>query len=149
LGGGVITKHIFEHTYAYDFTGKAVPKSAKGLPEVSDDKLQVWYNLKEGWKFHDGRDYTADDVAESYQWMLDESPRGKYYPIQNIEVEDKHRVRFDLTKKDLVFYQQNEWFECILPKGTRDKVDAGTIDLDLPPDEICSGPMKICPSRFR
>ena len=84
-GGMLVTDLIVEKTYVNDFQGNVAPRCADGYPEVSSDKLSVWFNIKEGLTFHDGSAFTAEDVAESYQLILDESPRAKYYSsIDNI-----------------------------------------------------------------
>lgn len=64
---------------------------------------QTWiFHLKEGIRFHNGEELTAEDVKYTYDTILDESfsspSRAFYAPIQNIEVIDDYTVQFELDQ---------------------------------------------------
>jgi peptide/nickel transport system substrate-binding protein len=67
--------------------------------ENPDDKTWV-FHLREGVKFHNGQEVTAEDVKYTYETILNEefaAPlRAFYEPIQSIEVIDDHTVQFTL-----------------------------------------------------
>ncbi len=67
--------------------------------ENPDDQTWV-FHLKEGVKFHNGQELTAEDVKYTYETILDEefgAPlRAFYTPIQEIEVIDDYTVQFTL-----------------------------------------------------
>lgn len=67
--------------------------------ENPDDKTWV-FHLRQGVKFHDGQELTAEDVKYTYETILDEafaSPVLAFYePIQSIEVIDDYTVQFNL-----------------------------------------------------
>lgn len=67
--------------------------------ENPDDKTWV-FHLRQGVKFHNGQDLTAEDVKYTYETILAEdfgAPlRAFYEPIQSIEVVDDHTIKFTL-----------------------------------------------------
>ncbi len=67
--------------------------------ENPDENTWV-FHLKEGVKFHNGQELTAEDVKYTYETMLDEAfaapLRAFYEPIQSIEVIDDYTIQFTL-----------------------------------------------------
>jgi peptide/nickel transport system substrate-binding protein len=67
--------------------------------ENPDDKTWI-FHLKQGVKFHNGQELTAEDVKYTFETMLDEdfgAPlRAFYTPIQEIDVIDDYTVQFTL-----------------------------------------------------
>lgn len=67
--------------------------------ENPDDQTWV-FHLRQGIKFHNGQELTAEDVKYTYETMLDEdfaAPlRAFYEPIQSIEVVDDYTIEFTL-----------------------------------------------------
>ena len=65
------------------------------------DNLTYIFHLKQGVKFHNGRELTADDVKYSLERVLDSktgSPGRSYIaPITSIEVSDKYTVKVKLS----------------------------------------------------
>ncbi|MFV8571027.1 extracellular solute-binding protein [Marinobacter sp. SBS5] len=92
-------------TYVYDTLMESSddePFSAYGLIaeslEVPEDRSYVIFNLREEARFQDGEPITADDVAFSFRILTTEGHpfyRNYYSDIQNVSVENDHRVRFD------------------------------------------------------
>ena len=84
-----------------------VPELAAELPTVSDDGRTVTVKLREGVKFHDGSELTADDVVFTYQSILDpavatglddelfERPK-----LTSVAAVDRSTVRFTLAAVD-------------------------------------------------
>src|SRR5690606_4580469 len=73
---------------------------------ISPDKKVFEFKLREGVKFHDGQEFTAEDVKFSYDIMFTDDfksvqLRPYYESIEKVEVLDKYRVRF--TVKDSYF----------------------------------------------
>jgi peptide/nickel transport system substrate-binding protein len=64
--------------------------------EVSEDGLTYTFNLVQGVKFHDGADFTANDVAYTYNFYRDEANgatiQGDFTGIENVEAADDHTV---------------------------------------------------------
>jgi peptide/nickel transport system substrate-binding protein/microcin C transport system substrate-binding protein len=76
--------------------------------KISDDKRTFDFTLRQGVKWHDGKDFTADDVKFSYDVIFSDDftslgLRTYYEAIKSVEVLDKYKVRFSV-KDD---YYQN------------------------------------------
>lgn len=93
-------------TYVYDTlleSSADEPFSEYGLiaesVEVPEDRSYVVFNLREQARFHDGEPITAEDVEFSYRILTTEGHpfyRNYYAEVEDVTVEDSHRVRFDL-----------------------------------------------------
>ncbi|HEY8446869.1 MAG TPA: ABC transporter substrate-binding protein [Thermomicrobiales bacterium] len=46
------------------------PVLAESLPEVSEDGLTYTFKLRQGVKFHDGEEFTSEDVKYTYEWYM-------------------------------------------------------------------------------
>jgi peptide/nickel transport system substrate-binding protein len=71
---------------------------------VSDDGMEYTFNLREGVKFHDGSDFTADDVVATFNRIIF-PPEGMtsvsqslFDAIGSVEKVDEHTVRVTLDK---------------------------------------------------
>ena len=94
-------------TYVYDTlleSSADEPFSEYGLiaesVEVPEDRSYVVFNLREQARFHDGEPITAEDVEFSYRVLTTEGHpfyRNYYAEVEDVTVEDSHRVRFDLS----------------------------------------------------
>lgn len=93
----------FEHSYesltGYDSRMRVIPALAERW-ETPDDTTFI-FHLRRGVKWHDGTDFTADDVKYTFDVVLD--PRGpaiwrtNFDQVDRVEVVDRNTVRF-LTK---------------------------------------------------
>lgn len=89
----------------YHYVGnppKLEPQLATGYT-VSDDGLIWEFALREGVKFHDGSELTADDVVYSFRRLLalNKAPAAAFSPIlkpESVTAEGLHKVRFVLDK---------------------------------------------------
>lgn len=61
-----ITLHLYETLYARNENGDAVPDLAQGVT-ISDDQLTYTFKLREGVKFHNGKEMTSEDVVASIE----------------------------------------------------------------------------------
>ncbi|MCI8525539.1 MAG: ABC transporter substrate-binding protein [Oscillospiraceae bacterium] len=68
---------------------------------VSDDGLSYEFQLREGVKFHDGADFTAEDVKYTIEYTVDPDNgcwrAGYFSSIAGIECPDDHTVRLTLS----------------------------------------------------
>jgi peptide/nickel transport system substrate-binding protein len=63
---GMIAQHMFETLYARDENARPVPDLATGV-NVSADGLTYVFTLRQGVKFHNGRDMVPADVVASLE----------------------------------------------------------------------------------
>jgi len=91
--------------------------------EMPDNKTFV-FHLKKGIKFHNGMELTAEDVAYTYNSILDpklKSPKKSGLSnLEKVEVVDKYTVKFVLKKPDAWFAQWNLTMG-IVPKAVAEK----------------------------
>ncbi|MBQ5992300.1 MAG: peptide ABC transporter substrate-binding protein [Clostridia bacterium] len=85
VDGACLAANSFSGLYTYDATGKPVPACAEGYT-VSEDGLTYTVKLKEGLKWSDGSDLTADDFV--YSWKraaADETAADYAYMFDNFK----------------------------------------------------------------
>ena len=95
---GYITDAVFDDLIALDQeTLEPIPYVAKSW-EVPEDGSSLTFYLNEGIKFHNGEDLTAEDVAYTFNWILDPasgSPNATEYEwLQEVVVVDDYTVKF-------------------------------------------------------
>ncbi|NHT75573.1 peptide/nickel transport system substrate-binding protein [Rhizobium sp. PP-F2F-G38] len=86
---------------------------------VSKDGLRYWFKLRKGVKWHDGRDFTAEDVAFSILALKENHPRGRatFASVQKANVLGSHEVELLLSKPAPYLLSAFASFEApIVPK---------------------------------
>jgi peptide/nickel transport system substrate-binding protein len=90
----VTETHDIEPTLATDY-------------DVSDDGLTYTFQLREGVVFHDGEDFTADDVKYAYEWYMDVDNAALMYAdfrsVESVEAEDDYTVIVTMSEPDISF----------------------------------------------
>ncbi len=66
VDGAALAANSFVGLYTYNEDGEVVPALADGMPEVSEDGTEYTIKMKEGLKWSDGSDLTANDIV--YSW---------------------------------------------------------------------------------
>ncbi len=93
---------------------------------ISDDGLSYTFTLREGVKFHNGKDFTADDVIYSYnRFMNPESPSpyaNGLAGVNSLEKVDDHTIVFNLDFPFAAFLSKLE-FMWILPADPEGEID--------------------------
>ncbi|NLJ80821.1 MAG: ABC transporter substrate-binding protein [Firmicutes bacterium] len=100
-----VTSHIFEGLVAlHRDTGEVLPQLAREY-EISEDGTEVLFKLRRGVKWHDGVEFTADDVIFTFDVVYDpdvgsNSRAGLLIDGQPMEYEkiDKYTVKFTLPR---------------------------------------------------
>jgi peptide/nickel transport system substrate-binding protein len=88
--------HIFDTLVGYEgpnFT--PTPRLAESWSYVNENTLEM--RLRKGVKFHNGDDFTADDVLYTYQGHKDNPKLGSGYvfdPVEKLEKIDSHTIRW-------------------------------------------------------
>ena len=97
-----------------DGNSKIVPSLAESW-DISDDGLEYTFHLREGVKFHNGNDFTAEDVAYTFHRMLtveggvntefidqikgaDELLAGETDTLEGVEVVDDYTIKVTLKE---------------------------------------------------
>jgi peptide/nickel transport system substrate-binding protein len=100
------TKWMYNNLTRLNAKREPVPDLAESWSAA--DGAKVWtFKLRQGVRFHHGRDLTADDVVATFTTLLDPktaSPyRGEVGPIDRVEALDKSTVRFTMKTPFSVF----------------------------------------------
>jgi ABC-type transport system substrate-binding protein len=112
---------LYDGLLDYDYEGNMVPSLAAELPEISDGGRSFRFKLRDGIKFHNGREITAEDVSWSLHRLLSERIGSPGYPffksiegapayhtgeadrVEGIVVLDDKTIEFRLDEADQTF----------------------------------------------
>jgi peptide/nickel transport system substrate-binding protein len=138
-----LTNHIYEGLYSLDNGNRPTPMLAEGVT-VSKDGLIYTFKLRQGVKFHNGKEMTSEDVVASLGRWGKQSIYGKALFAQVAEFKglDKYTVEMRLKEKSaivLISLAVPNNFGAIYPKEIAEK---------FPPEQkvteyIGTGPFKL------
>ncbi len=138
-----LTNHIYEGLYSLDSSNKPIPMLAEGVT-ISKDGLVYTFKLRQGVKFHNGKEMTSEDVVASLTRWGKQSVYGKALSGQGAEwkVVDKYTAEMKVKEKSaivLISLGVPNNFGAIYPKEIVDK---------FPPEQkvteyIGTGPFKL------
>ena len=99
-----LTNQIYEGLYTLDDGNRPIPMLAESFPAVSKDQLTYTIKLRQGIKFHNGKEMTSEDVIASLIRWGKQSIYGKdlFGQIADISGTDKHTVAFKLKQKSAI-----------------------------------------------
>lgn len=132
--------NVYEGLVRQDEQLNIIPQLAKSW-EISEDGVVYTFHLKQGVKFHNGREFVADDVKYSIERILKPETGHPYIEdyrsIKNIEIVDKYTIRIEFKYKTArgLQYLAGNWCS-IVPKEEIEKYG----DLKLHP--CGTGPFK-------
>jgi len=93
-----IYSRIYEGLVGFDSAGEIVPELAESWEIIDDTTYQ--FNLRQGVKFHNGREMTSADVKYSFERMLDPDvaslAKSYFDMVEEIETPDDYTVIFHL-----------------------------------------------------
>ena len=115
---------------------EVVPSLATKWEAVSDDQKTWEVTIREGVKFHDGRDMTVEDVIASYNLHKDPKLGTSFVRklVEKVEKADSNTVRFFLMVPNSEFpWNLAEYRQAIMPADELDKMGM---------DGIGTGPFK-------
>ena len=89
----MISQHIFETLYTYDENYNVLPMLAEG-DETSEDGKIVTITLRQGVKFHNGKEMTAEDVYASLSRWFQYGSRASQIAgyLDKLEVKDAYTI---------------------------------------------------------
>ena len=100
----VLTNHLYEGLYSLDENYRPIPMLAESLPAVSRDGLTYTFKLRQGIKFHNGKEMTSEDVVPSLKRWGQRSIRAKalFASLADLRAVDKYTVEMRLKEKSAV-----------------------------------------------
>lgn len=101
-----IIYNIFEGLLDAETDGTLIPHLAHDY-EISDDTLTYTFYLEEDVTFHDGSDFTAEDVVYTYSKLAgldgEDSLSDKWEVVESVEATDDYTVEVTLSNPDSGF----------------------------------------------
>ncbi len=90
---------VLEGLLAYDFDLKPKPQLATAW-SISPDGLRYTFTLRQNVRWHDGKPFTADDVAFSVELLKSVHPRGRstFSNVSKVLATNANTVTIELTK---------------------------------------------------
>src|SRR5437870_4435631 len=121
----MLTNHIYEGLYSLDSTNRPIPMLAESHT-VSKDGLTYTFKLRQGVKFHNGKEMTSDDVVVSLARWGKQSIYGKalFAQVAEWKALDKYTVEMKLKEKSaivLISLAVPNNFGAIYPKEIAEK----------------------------
>ncbi|MGR9214584.1 ABC transporter substrate-binding protein (plasmid) [Rhizobium leguminosarum] len=94
-----VSGKVTEGLLAYGLDFKPIPQLATEW-HVSDDGLEYSFKLREGVKWHDGKDFTSEDVAFSILALKEVHPRGRatFSSVKEVATPNPHTAIVRLSK---------------------------------------------------
>ncbi|HEY7142140.1 MAG TPA: ABC transporter substrate-binding protein [Methylomirabilota bacterium] len=122
----VLTNHLYEGLYALDEGYRPIPMLAEALPTVSPDGLTYAIRLRQGIKFHNGKEMTSEDVTASLKRWMQQSQYGRALAavLAEMRATGKYAVELKLKQKSaavVVSLAAPNNFGAIYPKEIAEK----------------------------
>ena len=153
--------NCFEGLATYDSTGTVVPGNAESW-DISEDGTVYTFHLRDGLKWSDGSDLTAEDYVYALQRVLNPETAGQYVDIVTAYVknakeyyageataEDLGVKAIDAKTLEITLIQPTSFFIDLLTMWVFDPVQKATIEANgeqwttSPDTYVCNGPFKI------
>ncbi|GGE27351.1 peptide-binding protein [Pullulanibacillus camelliae] len=116
--------------------------------ETSNDGLVWTFHLRKGVKWHDGKPFTADDVAYTFNDIALKKSLGAnnasyFKSVKNVEVVDDHTVKFNLSSPFAALPAYLSYNTEILPKHIFEGKDPWNLTSFNKKNPVGTGPFKI------
>jgi peptide/nickel transport system substrate-binding protein len=140
---GQISGYIFNGLTKYDKDIKTIGDLAESW-DIRDNGLTIIFHLRKGVKWHDGAEFTSEDVLFTYQTVTNPqipTPYSSNYgPVKNVEIPDKYTVR--VTYSEPYAPALESWGMGIIPKHALE-------GKDLASDAVSRNPIGTGPYRLK
>jgi len=123
-----LAHHIYETLIGRDNDGTLTPRLATEWALKEGDPTVWVFKLREGVKFHNGNDFTAEDVVYSIERAKSEFSNMKqlHAEVQSVSAVDDYTVEFQMTGPALI-YPNNLTNTFIMDKTWSDEHDLATV----------------------
>ncbi|MFH1691164.1 MAG: peptide-binding protein [Candidatus Omnitrophota bacterium] len=132
---------IFNGLIKYDKDLKLVPDLAQSW-EIQEDGLKIVFHLRKGVLWHDGKEFTADDVEFTYQKLIDPQVQTPYssdfLKVKKFHVCDPYTI--EIVYEEPFSPALSTWGMWIMPKHILENENLNTTDFSSCP--IGTGPYK-------
>ena len=115
--------------------------AATSIDSIDETTFDV--SIRDDLRFHDGKQVTTDDVAFTFEFMLEHKAvyfRAGLDPIASVEALDSRTVRFHLKHPYTPFIAQTLAMVPLLPRHVWETMESPTDYRNIPP--VGSGPFK-------
>src|SRR5437588_9895847 len=117
----VLANHLYEGLYTLDAAYRPIPMLADALPQVSPDGLTYTVKLRQGIKFHNGKEMTSDDVVASIKRWGGYAVQAKamWASVEGVRAVDRSTVEIKLKEKSgivLISLANANNFAAVYPK---------------------------------
>ncbi len=137
-----VHQNLFNRLMKLNNNQEIVPDLAKEY-EFSDDGLELTFHLQEGVTWHDGNEFSSEDVKFTFDTIIEEKGQasGSLTSIDEITAPDDNTVVFHLNRKDSSLVGNLSWYGIfIMPKHIYEGTDWTTNPANQNP--IGTGPFK-------
>jgi peptide/nickel transport system substrate-binding protein len=127
----LVASAVFDPLVTYDRASRTIkPVLAESWRRISDTVVE--FKLRQGVKFHDGGDFTADDVVATFEGLADPRSKARWYRLDSwldhVEKVDAYTVRLiekGPTAYDVPYLSAIGIFPASLFGKLEDKADFG------------------------
>jgi len=137
-----VTGYIFNGLTKYDKDLKITGDLAESW-DVSADGLAIIFHLRKGVKWHDGVEFTSDDVVFTYNAVIDPkipTPYSSNYgPVKSVEATDRYTVRVHYNEPYAPALES--WGMGIIPKHVLEGKDMASPEVYQNP--VGTGPYRL------
>lgn len=135
-----MTEQIYDALLTLDYNMKLIPGLATAWQ--TPDPVTYIFSLRKGVKFHDGREFTANDVKYSMERMLDKNTAALaasyFVAVDKMEVPDSYTIKFTLKNAFAPFLTNlASYYAMMVPR------ELGEANIDLQKVAIGTGPFKL------
>jgi peptide/nickel transport system substrate-binding protein len=134
-----VIRNIFDGLVTRTTDNQVVPELARDIRWIDDTTIE--FDLKQGVKFHNGEDLTAEDVVFTFERILNQDigaqRRGFVQEVASVESLDDYTVRFNLNGPWPIFLQMLVHNQ-IVPKDYLTQVG----DAEFAKKPVGAGPFK-------
>ncbi len=139
---GEINVLIFDGLTDHDGDNQVIPRLAKSW-EYDEAACTYTFHLEEGVKWHDGEEFTAEDVKFTIEAIMDPENESEnapnYEDVKNINVIDDYTIAFELDAPNVAFLDYMTM--AILPKHLLEGENMQESDFFRAP--VGTGPFKL------
>lgn len=114
-----IVQNIFNRLCKLDAEKNVIPDLAESW-EISEDGMTITFYLREGVKWHDGEDFTADDVVHTFE-TIKANPSyflsANLQDVDTFEKVDDYTVAFNMAQPNVAIIGYLAWYgSFIMPE---------------------------------